>query len=287
MTPRWPRLIPPGPAPGPLLGCSLIWTRPGAESGELAPEALAALGAEVLEAPAIEFASFVERNLEQCRRVLELLREREGWLILPSPTAIRYFGEVLNRFHLDTSVFDDIYVAVIGKGSAAELARIGLSPDFVPPGSRGQTLAETLPAEPGTPVIIAGSSQTRAELRDGLAARGLSVQVLPLYAPRACRPGLRAIHAALAERPGRFVLVTSPSGVDAILKELPPEESLTSSARWVAIGPTTHRRLLDCGIRPDRAALASAPTLDGLSQAILSLISDKSNKSDAAAEGTP
>lgn len=279
MSPKWPRKIllaePEAPGHGEaralLRGVSILWTRP-VESNEALAEALVRAGAEVLEAPAIEFASFVEKNIKQCRKMLEGLRDHRGWLILPSPTAVGFFRELLGRTHLDPSALEGVRVAAIGQASAEALAAAGLRADFLPPTPRGSALAETLPAEPGEPVVIAGSSQTRPELREGLEGRGLNVQFLPLYAPCPCRGGLRAIGKLLAKDARRIIVATSPSAVDAIMESLGETRELAAEALWVAIGPTTHRRLLDCQVSPDAIAEAAAPDAAGILAAAEGLV---------------
>jgi uroporphyrinogen III methyltransferase/synthase len=267
----WPRHLAPAraaDASGPdLSGWSLILTRPEGADAPLA-EALAAMGADVIEAPAIEFASFVEQNVRPCLAAIQGLRAAEGWLVLPSPTAVRQFAALVSRLSLAPDVLAGIRLALVGQGSAREAEACGLRTDFVAPHPRGEALAEALPAVPGTPVLIAGSTQTRPELRNGLALRGFAVQVLPLYAPRPSRAGLQAILDALVERPDRVLIVTSPSGVDAIRAQaIPP----TPAARWVAIGPTTARRLEKRGIAADRRATAATPDARGVAEAVLSL----------------
>ncbi len=252
----------------PLRGLSIIFTRPADSDPGLAA-ALTAAGADLLQAPVLEFASLIEDNIQHCARVLRELSGSRGWLILPSPAAIRYFHETLNRIGLTAQDIAGVRVATVGQASAAALSAIGLHPSFIPPAATGESLAQTLPAEPGVPVLIAGSVQTRPELRNGLTARGLTVQVLPLYAPRPSRDGMRLIQQALAENPTRLLIVTSPSAVDALMDAIGPDSPILSTLKWIGLGPTTGRRMLEKGIPATRMAEAVTPTVAGLMAAIL------------------
>lgn len=255
-----------------LHDCLILITRPSGEAGATA-EALQAAGARVIACPAIEFGGLIEQNLAQIRPVLLALRDRGGWLLLPSPTAVRYFAELLARLQLEPADLSGLHIGTVGEGSAAVLHEHGLPVDFVPPVPRGSSLAEHLPAEAGAPVLILGSRQTRPELREALARRGLMVQTLPLYAPRPCQSGLQSLRRALMDHPDGprplavLLLVTSPSAVDAILDNLTDPPDLFNGAGWIAIGPTTLRRMADRGIDPGRMIESSHPRVEAIAEA--------------------
>jgi uroporphyrinogen-III synthase len=271
MSPAWPRLrLPPDPAPGrpqPLRGVSLILTRPARTGGAMAA-ALADAGAEVLEAPAIELRSLVDETLAATEGLLADLRERRGWLILPSKAAIGYFKEALLRHtHCACEPLAGVRLAAVGRASAGALVEIGLKADFVPPRADGNSLGATLPAQAGELAAIVGSSETRRELAAGVAGRGIEVRVLALYAPQPCAEGLSAILQALAERPARLLIVASPSAADALLDEWAASGRPAAALRWLALGPTTRGRLLERGIGPQAVLCAAAPTAQALIEA--------------------
>lgn len=264
------------PADGPLAGCTVVVTRPQGEAGGVGDH-LAGAGARVINAPAIEFTSFVEQNIEPVRLMLMGLRERGGWIILPSPTAVKHFAELLSRLHVAPGELKGIRLATVGEGSAARLQQAGLRCDYLPPSPRGQSLGESLPAQPGETVVIAGSRQTRPELSEPLTARGMNVQMLPLYAPRASAAGLDALagelQAAACRGPNEpcLVLLTSPSAVDAICERLAPAVHADSRIGWIAIGPTTHGHLLDCGFDARVTIEALDPTPEAIVEAACEL----------------
>ncbi len=251
------------------LPCQIILTRPASE-GEAMVKAITDLGVQVCLAPVIEFISFIEENLEQLAGVLQALHERGGWLVLPSPTAIHHFSELLARIQIAPQLLDGLRIATIGRAGHEALERNGIPLDFLPPHPRAASLAETLPLDaPVTPVIILGSAQTRPELPDGLERRGARVQVLPLYAPRPYPTGLKALREMLANAPPglpQLICVTSPSVVDAIANEFQlrprhvPAELMGKG--WVAIGPTTAASLKNAGISSPAIAEATEPTAE-------------------------
>lgn len=273
---HWPRILSPRSAPsagtpGPLRGAWIIWTRP-AEGGETQAEALAAAGATVSLAPAIEFKTIASRNLELFLLALDHLRQWRGWLILPSPTAIRHFGMLMEQTSLTPAALEGVRVGVIGPGSDAALGALGLAADFQPPLPNAASLASALPVTTGTPVMIAGSSQTRPELMEGLKARGLRVQLLALYDTRPCAEGLRAIEQTLEAHPEALLAAASPSAAEAILDWLEREERERPAARWLTIGPTTRQLLLDRGVAAGDLAAAAAPDAAGLIAAAARLL---------------
>jgi uroporphyrinogen-III synthase len=271
---QWPRIIQPQPSsePAPLRGATILWTRP-AESDEAMPERLAGAGATVAVAPAIEFKSLASRHLELFLMSLDHLRDWRGWLVLPSPTAIRHFHELMTQTNLTPAALAGVRLAVIGSGSAAALEGIGLGVDFQPSAPNAATLAGELPVhQTGTPVMIAGSSQSRPELREGLKARGCRVQMLALYDTLPCAGGLEAIDRLIEKHPEALVAVASPSAAEAVLDNFDAAERPRPELRWIAIGPSTRQRLLDSKVAPDQVAAAPTPDADGIAAAAAELL---------------
>ena len=249
-------------------GLSLILTRPS-ESDPAMAEALRSSGAHVILAPALEMDSLVEQHLEQCEQILKQLEAHAGWLILPSPAAIRHFGHVLALLErAPDRVGHRIRFACLGKGSTSKLKQlIGVAPAFEPPEPRGASLAAHLPATPGELVVILGSTRTRPELREGLDARGLDVRLVPIYRPMANTDGLHRIGKALDERADRVIVATSPSGVEAIFENAELREKVQQCGGWVAIGSTTRGCLIRCGVAAHRIATAARPDAESILRA--------------------
>ncbi len=253
----------------PLFGRRIALTRPQAESDAFAP-ALEAAGAEVWLTPVLDFEPLPPP--EPVAAALDDLRRKGGWLILPSPTALRYFFDALETSGLDARSLLGIRVAVVGDGSARALKERGVRADFVPDQARGEALAQTLPREEGRRrVLVAGSRLARPELIEGLRQRGFDLTHWALYQPRPNAGEIDRLLGALAAGRLTDVVVFSPSAVQAIVERVPaialPEpragvgaESLGSGgARWFAIGPTTARALEEAGFPVAGAAASPTP----------------------------
>jgi uroporphyrinogen-III synthase len=295
------------PASRSLHGCTILATRPiaGGDHGNDAPdalaEALARSGARVVACPAIELADLAGRNAEAIGRALAATRAAGGWLIVPSPASARGLGRVLARLGWAVGPLPGLRVAAMGAATAQALVRLGVGVTFQPPRAEAAAMAESLPAEPGTPVLILGSTQGRPELPDGLARRGLAVQAIALHEPRPCAEGLARLREALAqERLKRsnpkprnsgtqasevdvdasgdsalaaclMLLVASPSAVDAVLDALAPEPESLRGVGWLAIGPATRSRALERGVAEDLTIQATSPDPRSIVQAAWAL----------------
>ena len=182
---------------------------------------------------------------------------------------MRRFFEVLSRLHLDVAELDKLRIATVGQAGAQLLRGHDIEPEFVPDTARGDKLAETLPAGPGDAAVILGSRRTRPELREGLVRRGVMVQTLPIYAPEPCAEGLQALRDGLTRPPDpngetRIMLVTSPSGVEAIVEALgdAPQFGIYTHIGWLAIGPTTARQAVAMNVPDKLIEQAERPQAD-------------------------
>ena len=106
-------------------------------------------------------------------------------------------------------------VAAVGPASAGALGRAGISVDLTPPGSgSAAALVACWPAGPAS-VLLPQSAIAGPTLADGLATRGLRVDVVAAYRTRCCPPSA-AVAAELATGGFDAVLLTSPSTVAAL-----------------------------------------------------------------------
>lgn len=242
-----------------------VLCRPAGPASRVMAAELAEAGHPVIEAPAIELVDRFDQVRESLAQALEGLCASGGWLILPSPGAVEFLGRALKQLDLSPQTLEGIATATVGRGSARAIRDLGLPEPFIPPEPLGASLAATLPAQPGQLIVLVSSSQSRPELAEGLAARELAPVPIALYEPRPCEPGLAALARVLDHRDEQPILiVTSPSGVDAILDRMRPADSVA----WVAIGPTTRDRLHERGIAGERVWMTTAPTGAAILEAI-------------------
>jgi uroporphyrinogen III methyltransferase/synthase len=155
----------------PLFGRTIVVTRAREQASELRAR-LVVLGADVVELPAIaiEPVDFALPPLGDYR-----------WLVFTSANGVdAFFDRGLAVAGLDARALGGVKLAAIGPGTADALARRGLRPDVVPERFVAEALLAAFPEGSGR-VLLARAEVARDVLPDGLAAKGYTVDVLPVY----------------------------------------------------------------------------------------------------------
>ncbi len=237
----------------PLHGEVVAVTRARAQASELAAR-LAALGAEVVEAPAI--------RIEPREPAPELDSVEDYSLVcVTSPN-----GASLLLGHLrDARALAGATVAAIGPGTARELASGGIRADVVPERSIAEGLVEALREVEveGKRVLVARAAEARDVLPDALRERGAQVDVVALY--DTVTEGLTdATKQALGR--ATYVTFTSSSTVK-FFSDAGGLDALTSTARILSIGPVTSATALERGLTVD--VEAERHDIDGLVDALV------------------
>ena len=239
----------------PLHGEVVAVTRAREQASELAAR-LAALGAEVIEAPAIRIEP----------RPVHLSRlESYSLICLTSPNGVRLLFEALDRLGLDARALAHATFAAIGPATAAALESHGIRADVVPGRSVAEALVEALEPVPveGRRVLLARAAEARDVLPERLRERGADVDVAPLYETVA-EPLSDEQRKALTR--ATYVTFTSSSTVRFFLESggRAPE-----GARIVSIGPITSATARELGLtvhaeaeRHDVEGLVDALTAD-------------------------
>ena len=231
----------------PLFGRTVAVTRARAQASALAGR-LRALGAEVVEAPAIR-----TRPLEASLPDLSSY----DLLCVTSPTGAAHLFEHLR----DARDLAGVTVAAIGPGTARALRERGVEPDVVPQRAVAEGLVEALADVPVRRALIARAAEGRDVLPDALRERGAHVDVVALYetVPEPLSDQTREA-AARAD----YVLFTSASSVRFYAQA----GGSLSGPKLVSIGPATSAELRANGVEPDIEAAVHTP--DGLIEALLS-----------------
>jgi uroporphyrinogen III methyltransferase/synthase len=215
----------------PLHGRVVAVTRARAQASGLAAR-LAALGAEVLETPAIRIEP---RDVQ--------IGDLDGYALacFTSPNGVQAFFDSLAG---DARELAGVTVAAIGPGTAAELERRGVRADVVPERSVAEALLEALEPVPveGQRVLIARASEARDVLPDGLRKRGAEVDVVALY-DTVVEPLPEGARDALAR--ADYVTFTSSSTVRFFLQG---GGTVQDDARVVSIGPVTSATAREHGL---------------------------------------
>jgi uroporphyrinogen III methyltransferase / synthase len=245
----------------PLYGKRIVVTRARAQASGLA-SALRALGAEVIELPAIRI---VPRTAD--REVLDAMANIHAYSLVcvTSPNGARLLMDSLTAAGRDARALANATVAAIGPGTAATLAERGVVADVVPERYVAEELVEALRDVPvdGRPVLVARAAEARDLLPDALRDRGGEVDVVALYETVTEQPDPEALEAA---RDADFVTLTSSSTVRNFVAALggpPPGER----PRVVSIGPITSEAARAAGLRVEIEAARHDP--DGVVEALL------------------
>ena len=219
----------------PLYGKRIAVTRARAQASGLAAN-LRALGAEVVEAPAIRIVPLPGGAPDL---------DGTDLVCLTSPNGVRLLFERLRAAGLDARALHGRIVAAIGPGTAHALRDHGIEPDVVPERSVAESLVEALQPIPVTRALIVRAAEARDVLPDALRERGVQVDVLPLYETVTEELDDDARAAALN---ADYITFTSSSTVTRFLDAAggPPN----ASTRIVSIGPVTTQTLRERGLEP-------------------------------------
>ena len=243
----------------PLAGLTVAVTRARAQASGLATR-LRALGAEVVETPAIRIAALEGPTPEI---------ERYDLVCLTSPNGVHLLFDRLAAAGRDARILAGARVAAIGPGTAKALRDHGVIADVVPERFVAEGLVEALAELPVTRALVARAADARDVLPDALRARGAEVDVLALYETVA-EPLTEGELAAA--RGADYVTFTSSSTVRFFFEAV-GEAPL--AARLVSIGPVTSEALRARGHEPEVEAIRH--DIDGVIEA---LVSDAASRSE-------
>lgn len=244
----------------PLHGRRVVVTRARAQASGIAAT-LRALGAEVVELPAIRIEPRIDRS--EVRAAVHDLHSY-ALVCLTSPNGVRLLFEAMAEQGRDARALANSTVAAIGPGTAAALAERGVIADVVPERYVAEELASALTAVEVAerPVLVARAAEARDVLPDALRERRAQVDVVALYETVAEDPEPEAIEAA---RGADYLTFTSSSTVRNLLATV--GERFPPGARVVSIGPVTSATAREAGLEVHVEASRHDP--HGLVEALL------------------
>ena len=244
----------------PLFGLRVVVTRARAQASGLAAT-LAALGADVIELPAIRVVPRIG-SAEVSDAVGAI--HSYALVCLTSPNGVRLLFDALEAAGLDARALANATVAAIGPGTARALAARGIRADVVPERSVAEALVESLEAVDVSdrPVLVARAADARDVLPDALRERRAKVDVVALYETVAEEPDPEAVEAASS---ADYVTFTSSSTVRNFVAAI--GGGFPERARVVSIGPVTSEAAREAGLTVD--VEAESHDLDGLVEALL------------------
>ena len=246
----------------PLSGRRILVTRARHQAGKLSAE-LAAMGAEVIEIPAIEILPPMSR--EALDDALHNLHKYQ-WLIITSANAVHAIRDRLAALNLHRAGFSHLKIAAVGSATASSLNEVGLAASIVPE----EYVAESLIAAIGDQardqqVLIARAAVARDVIPQALAEHGAHIDVVDAYQTVIPESSIRRVAEVLgpSQPPPDAATFTSSSTVTNFLHLLEaagverPERLLA-----ISIGPITSRTLRDHRWEP--AAEADPHDIPGL-----------------------
>jgi len=250
----------------PLFGQRILVTRAEKQAGELS-QALAELGAEPVELPAIEIKPRVENA--KLRDALQRLDAAEyDWLVFTSANGVDVFFGHLCQQGRDARALGRALVCAIGPGTAAALRWNGIVADLLPERFVAEGVVDALSKQDimGKRVLWPRARGARRTLALGLARLGAQVDELPLYS--AAVPKEADAEALARLRAGEIDVVTfaSSSAVRNLATLLGGDLSPLEKPLIACIGPVTARTARRLGLRVDMEA--SEHTVEGLVQAL-------------------
>lgn len=266
LQPRMPRAPRPDPhPPHPLAGRRVVVTRARDQAGTLAL-ALAALGAEVVLAPAIRVVPLADLAPlgAALRRPVPY-----DWIVFTSRNTVEIVCAALPEWGLTAAAVARARVAAIGPGTADALTRAGIAPALVPERFVAEAVVAALAAQGelrGQQVLLPRARAARDALPAGLRSHGAVVDVIPVY-ETVWEPGDgRTLGAALLAGEIDIVTFTSSSTVRGFAELVGP--AATRSGRFAAavIGPVTATTARELGMKV--AVEAEAYTIPGLVDAL-------------------
>jgi len=249
----------------PLFGKKIVITRTREQASKL-KSALIELGAEVIEIPTIEVRPlFNKKTLETLKNL-----KNYDWLIFTSENGVRFFFSALFDTGLDVRALGGIKIAVIGPATKEVLKTYGIFPDLMPEKNFTQEgLLEAFGKKDlsGKKVLYVRAKVAREVLSEGLKAKGVLLEILPIYETLKPVDSGEKLKETL-EKGISAITFTSSSTVEnffELLKEM--ELSLPPGVVLASIGPITSKSIRKFGYEP--TVEAKEYTIPGLVKAMV------------------
>ena len=245
----------------PLFGKRVVVTRARAQASALS-DRLTELGAEVIEAPAIEIVDPADGAAGLRGAITKLADGFYDWVVFTSANG------VTRSFNLipDARILATTQVAAIGPGTAQALTRCRVVPDLVPERFVAEHLVDAFPAAPpgGGRALLARAEVARDVLPQGLAAKGWEVDVVDAYRTVVASPSEATLEAATE---ADAICFTSSSTVSNYL-EIAGSRGVPPIV--VAIGPITAATAREAGLKV--TVEAEEHTIAGLVDAVVAAL---------------
>jgi uroporphyrinogen III methyltransferase/synthase len=249
----------------PLFGKRIVITRAREQAGTLR-QALAELGAEVIEVPTIEIRD--PASWERLDGAIRRLEEFQ-YLLLTSANGVRNFLARLRACGRDVRDLKGLTIGAIGPATAAEFAKTGVQVDFVPGEYRAEGLLEALAGRDlrGKSFLIPRAKVARDLVPRVLSEHGAHVEVVEAY--ETVTPEYRAEELDRLMSPPPDVITFTSSSTASNFARLfghRPLKDVLRAAVVASIGPVTSETVRKLGLEVTVEAKES--TIPGLVEAL-------------------
>ncbi|MEO8334449.1 MAG: uroporphyrinogen-III C-methyltransferase [bacterium] len=246
----------------PLFGRRIVVTRASAQAGTL-HAALAELGAEVLEVPALRIEPL---DVEPLRAALSS-NAGYDWIVLTSQNAVSAMWTALRSLGKDARALAALRVACVGPSTAEALAAHGIIADVVPERFVAEGVLEALEARKnvrGSRVLYIAAEGARDVLPTGLVNLGCTVDIVRAYRTVHDGSGTDGLRDALERGTVDAVTFASASAVRGFVDAVGSD--LARRAPAITIGPTTSAAAREAGLTV--AAESSEASMPALVRAV-------------------
>ena len=250
----------------PLHGKRIIVTRARTQASQLAGR-LSALGADVIEAPAIRIEPL---DLGPFRDALGRLGEYR-WVIFTSQNAVQVTWRELRACGLDSRALAGVRLAAVGPATADALLDHGLAVDVVPERYVAEGVVDALRQRDdvrGARVLYPKAEGARDVLPVELHAMGAAVDEISIYRSVPDAEGTSAAREALEQGAVDVVTFTSSSTVRYFVDAVGLDAA--RRARIVSMGPVTSETARSMGLTV--VAEAREATIEALVDAVVETV---------------
>lgn len=250
----------------PLFGKRIVVTRARKQASGLTTR-LMELGAECLEAPAIEIEPI--KDSAAVNDALATLKDYD-WIVFTSVNGVITFFDELFAKGLDARALGGLKTACIGPSTAAELKKYGIGTDVLPDSYVAESVVEAFKDQEiqGAKILLPRAEEARPVIPVELTKMGATVNEVAVYRTTMDTTSTEKVAEALTNREVDMVTFTSSSTVRNFVSMIPDGDlSLMENVTVACIGPVTEETAKELGLTPH--LVADTFTIDGLVDTIV------------------
>jgi uroporphyrinogen-III synthase len=242
-----------------LLGKIIISTRPSSQE-DIIRDYLKGKGATYMEFPMIEIlpAEITAQIKEAISRISSF-----QWLMFTSKNGVEYFFRILDGFNIGLNKLADVNIAVIGAGTAKELTKHGVEPDFISAGNTSEEMVKELKAKQikaEDKILLVLGELAKDTLEDGLKDIA-KIARIDVYRTVETKNHSEDIIEKIKNDKYDMIIFTSPSGFCNFVKIKEQRFPEAEQLKIACIGKTTEAEIKKHNCMP----LLVSPKSDGYS----------------------